>query len=293
MRSTLRRRLVWSCLYLARLPSLSPPVVTPEAEARFALVADELLAGGTVTVPEPRLDFLRWLAEHRPVVFHGSPRDDLRELSTERRSSDTTAWGNQEAVYASTDPVWAIYFACLRRDRGWTGTRNGSMGLAGGPLYPRRYCFLHNRGSASPDRFGPGSLYLLSPRLSSRTSRSQGRSTPRTSSPTNRSGRSLGSTSRRTTSPSATASATTATANRAGSPCFARRERAGGGSRTRVTTRRSLSAACRTSAAYFSSQASDFVTDSLAPSGPGSEEECSGTGSIRPTGTISVRRPMR
>jgi hypothetical protein len=163
MRTTLRRRLVWGCLHLARLPSLSPPVVTPEAEARFALVADELLAGGTVTVPEPRLDFLRWLAEHRPVVFHGSPRDDLRELSTERRSSDTTAWGNQEAVYASTDPVWAIYFACLRRDRGWSGTRNGSMGLAGGPLYPRRYCFLHNRGSASPDRFGPGSLYLLSP----------------------------------------------------------------------------------------------------------------------------------
>jgi hypothetical protein len=163
MRTTLRRRLVWGCLHLARLPSLSPPVVTPEAEARFALVADELLAGGTVTLPEPRLDFLRWLAEHRPLVFHGSPRDDLRELSTERRSSDTTAWGNQEAVYASTDPVWAIYFACLRRDRGWTGTRNGSMGLAGGPLYPRRYCFLHNRGSASPDRFGPGSLYLLSP----------------------------------------------------------------------------------------------------------------------------------
>jgi hypothetical protein len=162
MRTTLRRRLVWGCL-LARLPSLSPPVVTPEAEARFALVADELLAGGTVTLPEPRLDFLRWLAEHRPLVFHGSPRDDLRELSTERRSSDTTAWGNQEAVYASTDPVWAIYFACLRRDRGWSGTRNGSMGLAGGPLYPRRYCFLHNRGSASPDRFGPGSLYLLSP----------------------------------------------------------------------------------------------------------------------------------
>jgi hypothetical protein len=163
MRSTLRRRLVWGCLRLARLPSLPPPVVDPEAEARFSAVADDLLGGEAAEVPEPRLDFLRWLAEHRPVVFHGSPRDDLRELSTERRSRDTTAWGNQQAVYASTDPVWAIYFACLRRDGGWTGTRNGSLGRAGGPLYPRRYFFLHNRGSASPDRFGPGSLYLLSP----------------------------------------------------------------------------------------------------------------------------------
>jgi hypothetical protein len=163
MSSTLRQGLVWGCLRLARLPSLPPPVVSPDAEARFARVADELLAGEAVAVPEPRLDFLRWLAQTRPVVFHGSPRADLRELSTERQSRDTTAWGNQQAVYASTDPVWAIYFACLRRDRGWTGTRNGSLGCAGGPLYPRSYFFLHNRGSASPDRFGPGSLYLLSP----------------------------------------------------------------------------------------------------------------------------------
>jgi hypothetical protein len=160
----MRASLVWACLRLARLPSLPPPVVDPEAEARFAAVADDLLAGESVAIPDPRLDFLRWLAENRPVVFHGSPRDDLRELSTERQSWDATAWGNQRAVYASTDPVWAIYFACLRRDGGWKGTRNGSMGKAGGPLYPRWYFFAHNRGSASPDRFGPGSLYLLSPR---------------------------------------------------------------------------------------------------------------------------------
>ena len=163
MSSTLPGRLLWSYLRLARLPSLPPPAVGTETEARFDAAADKLLAGESVAIPEPRLDFLRWLAENRPVVFHGSPRDDLSELSTERQSRDTTAWGNQQAVYASTDPVWAIYFACLRRDGGWTGTRNGSMGKASGPLYPRRYFFLHNRGSASPDRFGPGSLYLLSP----------------------------------------------------------------------------------------------------------------------------------
>jgi len=163
MSGKLKRGLLLASLRLARLPSLPPPAVDPETEAGFAVVADALLAGDTAEVPEPRLDFLRWLAENRPVVFHGSPRDDLHELSTERQSTDAAAFGNQQAVYASTDPVWAIYFACLRRDRGWTGTRNGSLGAAGGPLYPRRYFFVHNRGSASPDRFGPGSLYLLSP----------------------------------------------------------------------------------------------------------------------------------
>ena len=150
-------------LRLARLPSLPPVAVEGAVEATFAEAADALLAGGAIPIPQPRLDFLRWLAEHRPVVFHGSPSDDLAELSTERRSTDTTAWGNQQAVYASADPVWAIYFACLRRDRGFTGTKNGSLGRPGGPLYPRSYFFLHNRGSASPDRFGPGSLYLLPP----------------------------------------------------------------------------------------------------------------------------------
>ena len=148
-------------LRLARLPSLPPVVAGAAAEAAFASAADALLAGEAVAIPEPRLDFLRWLAEHRPVVFHGSPHGALTELSTERRSTDTTAWGNQQAVYASKDPVWAIYFACLRRDHGFTGTKNGSMGAPGGPLYPRRYFFLHNHGSASPQRFQPGSLYVL------------------------------------------------------------------------------------------------------------------------------------
>jgi hypothetical protein len=146
-----------------RLPSLAAVEVDAETKAAFSAAADALLAGAPVELPERRLDFLRWLAENRPVVFHGSPRGDLTELSTERKSTDTTQWGHQQAVYASSDPVWAIYFACLRRDGGWTGTRNGSMGRAGGPLYPRRYFFVHNRGSASPDRFGPGSLYLLPP----------------------------------------------------------------------------------------------------------------------------------
>jgi hypothetical protein len=59
--------------------------------------------------------------------------------------------------------VWAIYFACLRREHGFRSTRNGTMGKAGGPLYPRSYFFTHNRGSASPERFGPGTLYILPP----------------------------------------------------------------------------------------------------------------------------------
>ncbi|HEY3544053.1 MAG TPA: hypothetical protein VGK79_16065 [Gaiellaceae bacterium] len=123
----------------------------------FAAAADALLAGEPTELPEPRFAFLDWLAAERGVVFHGSQRGDISELSTERRSNDTTAWGNQRAVYGSNDPVWATYFAVLRRDNGWTGTRNGSLGLG----RRRFYFFVHNRGSESAERFGPGSLYVL------------------------------------------------------------------------------------------------------------------------------------
>jgi hypothetical protein len=109
MSGTLRAGLVRGCLRVARLPSLPPVVAGAEMEDTFGVTADALLAGGDVAIPEPRLDFLRWLAVNRPVAFHGSPRADLRELSTERQSRDATPWGDQQAVYASTDPVWAIY----------------------------------------------------------------------------------------------------------------------------------------------------------------------------------------
>ncbi|MES1247377.1 MAG: hypothetical protein ABUS54_06870 [Actinomycetota bacterium] len=131
----------------------------PRERPGFAAAADALLRGEQTELPEPRVEFLRWLGLDRPVVFHGSPRGDLTELSTERQSRDTTQWGDQTAVYASTDPVWAIYFAVLRRDNGWTGTRNGSLGVG----RRRFYFFMHNEGSESPDRFGPGSLYVLPP----------------------------------------------------------------------------------------------------------------------------------
>lgn len=148
-------------LRVARLPSLAAVVLDAEAEARFEAAADALLAGATSSIPAPRLDFLRWLAESRDVVFHGSPVGGLAELSTERKTRDTGPFGDQQAVYASTDPVWALYFACVHRGGGFRGTRNGTVGRVGAPLYPRSYFFSHNRGAPVPPRWDDGFLYVL------------------------------------------------------------------------------------------------------------------------------------
>ena len=158
----MRRTLARSLLVLSGLPSLPPPRFDERTEALLEPLADRIEAGdaaGLVDSPAPLVEFLRWLAERRPLLFHGSAESDLRVLEPIRRSRDTTAFGDQQAVFATADPVWAIYFAVLRRGRGF-GTRNGSMGLTASSVYPRWYFFSVNRRPSS-DTFMSGSLYVV------------------------------------------------------------------------------------------------------------------------------------
>jgi hypothetical protein len=157
------RRVVTRFLQLAGLPRLEPPIFDAPVLSRLDEAADRLLGGDAAALhglQVPRVEFLRWLAQHRPVLFHGSSRADLVGLEPIRLSRDSTTFGNQQAVYATNDPVWAIYFATLRRGRRYS-TRNGSLAPAGGGVYPRWYFFsLWQPGNARA-QFGDGSLYVL------------------------------------------------------------------------------------------------------------------------------------
>jgi hypothetical protein len=113
-------------------------------------------ADGPTAAPRPLVPYLRWLAETHPVVFHGSQERGLVELSDERRSRDTRGYGDQTAVFASQDPVWALFFAVLRRDV-MRSTRNASFGSDAG-VRDRRYMFSVD-ADGSP--FAPGALYVL------------------------------------------------------------------------------------------------------------------------------------
>jgi hypothetical protein len=131
------RPLLAALLRHSGLPSLGPPLDEPRA---------------------PLCERLRWRAATEDVLFHGSSNPDLRELAPIRRSRDKTAFGDQQAVYATSDPVWATFFAVLRRGR--VSMRNASLGLAGESLYPRWYFFSINRPDGG-EHFAPGSLYVL------------------------------------------------------------------------------------------------------------------------------------
>jgi hypothetical protein len=159
--SSRRETIARMVLRAVGLPRVDAPTVDPETEAQFGAAADRSLETGDAPTGIPVLPFLQWLAEDRGFIFHGSIRDDLEILEPVRKSRDETAWGDQQAVYASSDPIWAMYFASLRRNNGFIGTRNGSVGIIGGPVYPRWYFFSINRSAPREGRFGPGTVYVL------------------------------------------------------------------------------------------------------------------------------------
>jgi hypothetical protein len=154
------RQVAAAVLRASRLPSLRPVEPEPGAAERFESAAAELLAHGRRPEDIPLVTLLRWLAERDGVLFHGSRRGDLEVLQPIRLTRDASAFGDQQAVFASSDPVWALYFATLRWEGGLRSTRNGSFGLANA-LYPRWYFFSHSEGAEPDGRFGDGWLYVL------------------------------------------------------------------------------------------------------------------------------------
>jgi hypothetical protein len=111
--------------------------------------------------PGDTLTFLRWLADRRTVLFHGSHQPGLPELRPDRHSRDTDPFGDQRAVFATDDPVWAQWFALLNRGPGFRSTRNGAWSLRG--VRRRQYLFSVNSDVSDDRVLTDGWLYLLSP----------------------------------------------------------------------------------------------------------------------------------
>ena len=83
---------------------------------------------GTVTIDYncefPKHEFLCYLVENKNVVLHGSNEKKLRSLVPLRRSLDSRQVGNLNAIYASSDGIWPIFYAVW--DRRCFGETNNS-----------------------------------------------------------------------------------------------------------------------------------------------------------------------
>lgn len=141
--------------------------VSAEAARAFDSVIDAALAGEPGAeidyhLPFPKYLFLDYLAEKRGMMLHGSLHRHLATLEPIRNSRDTSEFGDQPAIYATQDPLWALFFAVLERDHLQGFIHNGAIQLKGddGSLI-RRYYYCINTESLRRNPWRPGAVYLM------------------------------------------------------------------------------------------------------------------------------------
>jgi hypothetical protein len=149
----------------------SPPVdFTPEAAAAFeALLRAEPQAGPhaapapalAYTLPYPKHHFLRYIVRHHHVLLHGSNRPDLQQLEPRRQ---TKALGEPvQAVFATPDDIWPLFFALIN-NQGFRGSKRNNCLRAIGPdgSMTKFYWFSLSAPMLSrPDAFCDGWIYIL------------------------------------------------------------------------------------------------------------------------------------
>jgi hypothetical protein len=147
---------------------LTRPSVNFDSGTRSAF--DELLhtvlaIGGCPTIaftlPSPKWQFLCYLADHRDIALHGSGNPSIT-LFEPRQSDDLNEFGNQRAVYAASDGLWAMFFAIVDRDRVESIT-NACVRLVDdtGSLYGPYYVFSVSQSALPSQPWRTGTVYLL------------------------------------------------------------------------------------------------------------------------------------
>lgn len=92
-------------------------------------------------LPFPKWQFLSALCQSGDWVLHGSQNQAITEVRPQK-ARDVRAFSAQEAIYATTDGIWVIFFAIVDRQGGGSLSLFNSCltlqvppGLTIGPLY--------------------------------------------------------------------------------------------------------------------------------------------------------------
>ena len=137
----------------------------PDERASFDRTWDHAIASGDspLVEVEPALkwQFLCHLADARGFVLHGSGDPGI-DVFEPRQAIDLSAFGNQKAVYAAGDGIWAMFFAIVDRDRVRSIT-NACVRLvdAAGNVSPPRYVFSISRSELPNRPWRLGTVYVL------------------------------------------------------------------------------------------------------------------------------------
>ncbi|HEY6075055.1 MAG TPA: hypothetical protein VIV15_17160 [Anaerolineales bacterium] len=94
-----------------------PPLeLSPAKQNAFEALWNSRLEGSfsEYPLPYPKWQFLSYLCETRELVLHGSQNRGIHTVEP-RQANDVRAFSDQHAIYATTDGIWVIFFAILKR----------------------------------------------------------------------------------------------------------------------------------------------------------------------------------
>jgi len=92
--------------------------LAPTKQAAFEELWQSTLPGNFIDyrIPYPKWQFLSYLCDTKELVLHGSQDLDI-DIVEPRQARDIRAFSDQQAIYATTDGIWVIYFAMLDRKK--------------------------------------------------------------------------------------------------------------------------------------------------------------------------------
>ncbi len=148
---------------------LTRPSVNFDERAQIAF--DELLdttlrIGGCPSIqfslPWPKWQFLCHVADYHDIAVHGSGDPNIA-LFEPRQANDLNEFGNQKAVYAASDALWAMFFAIVDRDRFPMSITNACVRLTdeGGASHGPYYVFSVSQSVLASQPWRVGTIYLL------------------------------------------------------------------------------------------------------------------------------------
>jgi hypothetical protein len=103
--------------------------------------------------------FLSWLADRREIAFHGTGDPNIESFEP-REPIDFAPFGQQKAVFATSDPIWAMFYAIVDRERHDLTLNNGCI-LLMEPEGPPHYYFSITKSALHRRPWRTGYVYFL------------------------------------------------------------------------------------------------------------------------------------
>ena len=147
---------------------LSRPADEPAPDVRAGFDAIWRRAVGTGgspvvddVLPAPKWQFLCHLGDEYGLVLHGSGNPNIAVFEP-RQADDLREFGNQNAVYAAGDGIWAMFFAVTNRQRIRSVT-NACVRLvdAARAREPTAVCVFDQSIGQAEEAWRPGTVYVL------------------------------------------------------------------------------------------------------------------------------------